>query len=68
MKEEKSLGDIFIDTLDGHKCDDCGEYKDDVGYVVYTSEIYNKEIMAWLCGNCYHGEAGKIQPSAIIKK
>jgi hypothetical protein len=62
MKEEKSLGDRFIDALDGHKCDDCEEYKDDVEYVIcpYDADIYDKETWCWLCDECYRQRADAI--------
>jgi len=50
----KSLEDEFLDALDGHKCESCGQYKEDVEYREnpYNAEIYDDYSEHWLCDNC----------------
>ena len=50
---EKDMDD-FIYALDGHKCEDCGNYGEDVTYDAcpFASEIHGDETPLWLCESC----------------
>jgi len=58
MKDEVTKEDEeqFLKALDGHKCEVCHEYKDDVEYCAdpYAEDVGGQIVMTYLCVECYN--------------